>query len=566
MKKYFSIIMICLLVAGTFPLRSAAAQREDGLVAYWSFDEVDGGVVKDLSGNGIDLTVSNPSYQIENGFYGNTLSFDAADTSFDAAATHMQCTTDKLTSLLNGSEAVTVTGYIKKYNSNAATSNIPAFKYQPGFGAIMIFPDKDTFSVQMRSSSSDTLSGITAKNVYYATKGIGNNPCGWMQFAIVFDYAQKTARIYNDGALVAEQDVPNFTKDVFTASGSGTLGIGTRYASLDEIKIYSKSFTDDEIRRSFPPAVEYDFEDTADGVLKNLTGNAAQGVINGDVTETSGVSGKTAYFSQSVSLPQSGIVSALTRARDVAASFWLKLPKDTSADNITFFAARASNKSVALEIKTVGGKLYVGARSADADKYSAVASASAVNKYDGAWHHCLVTINYASKTAQIYIDGVLDNEGTMANFTKDMLDCGILAYNQVGAEDSIGAPGVLLDSFKLYRRATDADEAAALARELPFAKADISHDGESVNAVVSVANQSGGLSVDNALVVFAKYDAAGQQLLDADIAYIPQLENGGRTEITLRLDGIDNPDDYKFDVLTWDGLTTMASLADNYMN
>lgn len=565
MRKCSAVILILsLCISAAFSATVSAVEREEDLAAYWSFDEVSGGMIKDLSGNGIHLSVENSGFELEDGFRGKTLRFDANDTTYDAQGDHMKCTTDKLTSLLNGSDAITVTGYIKKYNSNAATNNIPAFKYNPGFGAIMLFPDKDSFAAQVRSSSKDPLAAVRATNVFYATKGVGNNRCGWMQFAFIIDYPSKTVKFYSDGALAFEQAVTNFTADTFTATGSGTLGVGTRFASLDEIKIYSRGLSDEEISKSFPAAVEYDFEDMESGTLVDMTGNRVDGSIGGEVTQAAGVTGNTAYVSQPVELPRSGIISALTRAKFVTVSFWMKLPENPPA-TVSLIMGRAGNRSSGLEVKIENGKLRIAGRSADADGFSAVDSAATVETLGSDWHHYLMKINYADKNAEIYIDGVLDNSGRMANFSQSMLDCGIAPFTESGNYDTIGAPGILLDSVKMFRRSVDEEEIRELAKELPFSKAEIVHEGTTMKANVQIANQSGEDSVPNAILMFLKYDKAGQQLLDADIAYIPQLPNGGRNKVTLTLENVKDAGEYKFDVLTWDGLTTMASLADNYL-
>jgi hypothetical protein len=74
MRYFLSLLMGVLLCLFAF---APAEANNDGLVAYWSFDEIVNGEVADLSGNSNDGTVSGAIPA--SGISGSALSFDGLD-------------------------------------------------------------------------------------------------------------------------------------------------------------------------------------------------------------------------------------------------------------------------------------------------------------------------------------------------------------------------------------------------------------------------------------------------------------------------------------------------------
>lgn len=66
---FTSVVLLCILIC-----QKAISQQSDFLVGYWSFDAIDGKMVKDQSGNGNDGNI-NGDVKVVNGKSGKALEF-----------------------------------------------------------------------------------------------------------------------------------------------------------------------------------------------------------------------------------------------------------------------------------------------------------------------------------------------------------------------------------------------------------------------------------------------------------------------------------------------------------
>lgn len=568
-----AILMFCLCLATAYhPL---AAETENDLVAYWNFDSIaeESGAkyIRDLSGNQIDLKLDTTDYQQVDGFRGKAidinLSLNTTEvplTNQDNNAAYMTHTTDLLNQQLNGAEQITLMGYIKKKHMSqpATNTSLPAIKYMPGnaFGALIMLPQKNQLALQMRSAAGDAISGLTAANVYYGTQGFNDRKTGWAQFAFVIDYKSKIAKTYVDGVLVATSPtLSNFKQSVFTAPQStSNFNLGSRYDLLDEVKIYKRGLSEEEIRTAMPAAIEYDFEDACNGTLNDLTGNQINGTV-GTATVADGVSGKTVQITEPIQLPISGFMSALYGAKHVAVSFWLKQPQTDLAPT-TILQAYSTQPNAALDIKLHSrGSIGFGARSQNTDSYSGLSVEHGIPLEDDSWHHFVMTIDYGQKSGKIYVDGRLLKEGTMAGFTTDHFLCGIaLPADAKPDQDFIGNANVLMDSVKVFRRSLSDAEIQELAEELPPVDVTFKAEGTALTAEVAASNQTTAERATQT-VILAKYTKDGKTLVGVDIETVNALgANGGRDAVTLLLDGKDSVENYSFKVFIWDKFETLS--------
>ena len=70
-----SIVVCLLILVMTFFAPSVLAEQE-GLVGYWNFDDIQGDVAEDLSGNENHGTLVGGPEQVDDGKFGKALSFD----------------------------------------------------------------------------------------------------------------------------------------------------------------------------------------------------------------------------------------------------------------------------------------------------------------------------------------------------------------------------------------------------------------------------------------------------------------------------------------------------------
>lgn len=583
MKRIIGLFLVFCICLGTVYIPASAASEED-LVAYWSFDTIaedsSGSYIRDLSGNNIDLKLNTTAYKQVNGFRGKAVDitldmgiFDSTATDADKTAGYMGNTSEILNSELNGASQITVTGYIKKKSETKPIANVPVLYYKPFTGvALAMYPKTNSLLFQLRSSSTDGLSGITATNFKYATKGTDETKVGWAQFAVVVDYAAKSARIYIDGEQVAEDtNLANFKSDTFSASGEGTFNIGSRSDILDEVKIYRRGLSAEEIKKSMPSVVEYDFEDACNGTLNDLACGQVNGTV-GTAEAVEGVRGKTVQLSTPVTLPVSGFASTLYGAKSVSVAFWLKMPTiaEDSADPLEGVSLIKGHTTSDIEFMNVklNSRYSIGvtARTAQGESLTGWSAEHGIANVDTSWHHITMILDYAGKSVKIYVDGK-EKVGSGSDKDKTFLRNDFLACapNLSSKNDTIGSDKVLMDNVKIYRRSLTEDEIAELAMDMPETKVTFTPDadGKKLSADVTLANQTAA-EKSGKTVIMAKYTKDGSRLISATSAATEALAaNGGRYTAPLSIDGGENVSDCLYKVFVWDSFEKLTPIADS---
>ena len=226
-EKFFRVLLISTL----FLFCAHCGYTADkSLVAYWSFDEISGDVVKDISGNGHDATVKGATY--EKAGIGHCLSFDGS------------------------SNEVVVPGF-----SDLPTTEITVLVWQKADNSKM----QSTFSV----SPDDGLDRINAHipwgggTVFWDFGNIDTDgrlsyvPADsitgeWQHFAFVASQSGDYMKIYRNG--VEEASKPGMSpysgteKDFCIGSLAGGLFFG---GMIDEVKIYKRALTEKEIEAEY---------------------------------------------------------------------------------------------------------------------------------------------------------------------------------------------------------------------------------------------------------------------------------------------------------------------------
>jgi len=228
---YSKIILLSAFVI--FSLSALAPAAEEGLVGYWNFDEGKGEVAADSSGNKNDAKLVRGPEWVD-GKFGKALKFDSAKTQ-KVEIPH----SDSFADITN---AVTMEAWVNPANLNAWMSF--GVKGDITYG---MFINPSAY-VRMHYSGGNTLD--TPNNSIKANE--------WTH--VVGTYDGKTVRIYLNGEMKAEKNASDAI-----AANSATYVIGGTQESrdwfagmIDEVKLYSRGLTEDEVRKSMagPAAVE----------------------------------------------------------------------------------------------------------------------------------------------------------------------------------------------------------------------------------------------------------------------------------------------------------------------
>jgi len=201
----------------------------DGLVACWHLDEGSGAIAHDSSGNGYDLAIHGAIWV--DGVFGKALSFDGADDYADVDMPQDFCKAGSSFSIelrVKSSDTTTEEMLIGNYPDGGVT---PFFSFYTESGGCISFFHRDTGGTEARP--------ISTTNVMDGS---------WHHLVGVRDVDAGRSYIYVD--KVKEDDVADNTGDCSnTYNVTLMLHHNDRYHAgvLDEIRIYSKALSDEEI-------------------------------------------------------------------------------------------------------------------------------------------------------------------------------------------------------------------------------------------------------------------------------------------------------------------------------
>ncbi|NQT01651.1 MAG: LamG domain-containing protein [Planctomycetes bacterium] len=224
------------------PVKIPEADRK--LVAWWKFDETEGGIATDSSGNNIIGTLNgNPQWQPSGGKVGGALAFDGDGDFIDCG--HVEG--------LNITGAVTIAAWIKLSKSTDDQKIAGNQDDISGGYKLSIFSDKAELEVRD--------SGNALRNNRFVDGGTILQPGVW--YHIVGTYSQGgSIKTYVNAKLDREQGTTNIL-----AASSGPLKIGCEPFSgiclfnglMDEISIYNYALSEADVAEIYsgksPPTV-----------------------------------------------------------------------------------------------------------------------------------------------------------------------------------------------------------------------------------------------------------------------------------------------------------------------
>ncbi|MFH1601459.1 MAG: DUF2341 domain-containing protein [Candidatus Shapirobacteria bacterium] len=260
----------------------------DGLVGYWKIDESSGNSALDSSGNGFTGSVT-AGTTISSGKFGNTRDFNSTNT-----------------------EAIIVTDNdTLEINSTTSYSGFAWIKPDSTASRIQIIGKRhggcdEGFNFDILSDATIRLNLAENSVEYRATSTATIPTTSWTFVGFTIDRTNNKATVYVNGQASGTQaDITNMA-DMSNAcplyiAAWGPLGNGYFDGKIDEVRIYNRALSPDEVRNLYDwapgPYAYLDFDEVTDTTIKDISGNNYSGLWNGTGTHwTEGKFGGGAKF------------------------------------------------------------------------------------------------------------------------------------------------------------------------------------------------------------------------------------------------------------------------------
>ncbi len=225
-----------------FCLISLVNASDEGLIAYYSFDEGEGNVLHDYSRNSNDGTIYGAKWV--DGKYGKALSFDGIDD-------YVDCGND---ATLNPEREITVEAWYKPISFSGTGNDpiigkgyyshtYPHYQYHLGVSG-------DTYSNYNAMFGLSVAAGGSSK-----TSGTNNGfwiAGSWYHLAGTYDGTK--VKFYVNGVLISSTPasgvISNYGKNVYLAKFSNKFSNLEHYlpGTIDEVRIYNRALTESEIK------------------------------------------------------------------------------------------------------------------------------------------------------------------------------------------------------------------------------------------------------------------------------------------------------------------------------
>jgi hypothetical protein len=229
-KVKFFLGFCTVLLAHGLTTGDVDAQLQNGLVAYWSFDEGTGSIAGDSSGNGRIATLLNRPSWVASGAIAGALSFDGVD---DYAIFWSQ-----------PQSTISISAWV--YAQATTDDLLPRIIEMAGYGFFLAPGAPGSYPMSLgfvsRRSSQDGEWRMPANSIAYNS---------WHHIAVVYDSSStlNNPDLYIDGVkqTVSRITAPQGTQTV--NGGNGQLGlIGKGWDGLiDELRIHNRALTAAEI-------------------------------------------------------------------------------------------------------------------------------------------------------------------------------------------------------------------------------------------------------------------------------------------------------------------------------
>ena len=224
MPKVIFISLLCsLFIIASLSIANVA---EEGLVAYWPFDEGDGKTAEDITGNGHDGEVASSPKWVD-GKFGTALEFDGEDDHVVVADNAAFAIEENIT-------------FMAWFSPNDSLNSRRLMVKNNSIFVIFDFGNKDSIDFLVKPNNTFAESTTTDWKV-------GE----WYHFAGTFD--GKTMKVYVNGKLEgdAANNVPIAPSALELWIGGDDFGRPTDHfpGKIDEVRLYKKTLTEAEIQK-----------------------------------------------------------------------------------------------------------------------------------------------------------------------------------------------------------------------------------------------------------------------------------------------------------------------------
>jgi hypothetical protein len=237
--KTITMTFALTLLVGLLVLPILAQAVEEGLVAYWAFEETEGDTASDLSGNGHDGTLMGNPQRVD-GYFGGALEFDG-----DGDEVNVPFHED-----LN-QETFTISAWANVEPESANHRAVVSSRDDgPQRGYIFYATPQNTWQFW------------TGDGGWKSVQGPAVTPGEWQHIAGT--YVDGTQKFYVNGEFVGETaSVPNLNTSQELLIGAGANERAAHdylfKGMIDEVRVYDRALNEDEIitvMESNPTAVE----------------------------------------------------------------------------------------------------------------------------------------------------------------------------------------------------------------------------------------------------------------------------------------------------------------------
>ena len=250
-----------------------------GLVGYWSFDEGDGAIARDASGNNNHGTLTNGPKWTQ-GKSGGALQFDGKDDYVDAGNG----------SSLNITDSITLEAWVFMDYTGSKNSDLGFIAKESSY---LLY---DTWG-ELRVMSAFWIDGAWRHST---STGVNSNQ--WYHLVTTYSSLDRTIRFYIDGNEVAPVVLSGLSAYSLNISannvhlGNGTLGKKNR---VDEARIYNRVLTAEEVRYHYNhggPVAYWDMDEGSGLKINDKSGNGNDGTLVNGATWAQGKHGSALSF------------------------------------------------------------------------------------------------------------------------------------------------------------------------------------------------------------------------------------------------------------------------------
>ena len=426
------------------PTGSSGGAAREGLVASYSFDEGEGTVAKDSSGNGHNATIEGAKWTSE-GKYGDALEFNAEKgdvlTVPDSEDLRL--------------EAFTLEAWVDPFESREEAPIIA--KTDPEAYGYALYAGVEGAAGHPQGSTTykEWVGGYA-----YSPEALQTNH--WSHVAVTSD--GKEIRLYINGELVDERKA----EEVGVGKGPLQIGGDEPFAhggffdgKIDEVRVYNRALSDEEIKEDKKAAVEettqwspvasYSFDEGEGTVAKDSSGNGHNATIEGAKWTSEGKYGDALEFNA-----EKGDVLTVPDSED------LRLEAFTLEAWVDPFESREEAPIIAkTDPEAYGYALYAGVEGAAGHPQGSTTYKEWVGGYayspealqTNHWSHVAVTSD--GKEIRLYINGELVDE-------RKAEEVGVgKGPLQIGGDEPFAHGGFFdgkIDEVRVYNRALSAGE------------------------------------------------------------------------------------------------------------